>query len=331
MTSVGAIYKLEAISDNPKYEGFGIGEQPSLIGKGNRYEDLDWDFNRQVGEWIPPHLSNVWQPLRVVGRVRPFNDFPCVMIYPAFSQRAIDVLGSILPSNGELLPLVTSVGSYCLFNCTSVADIIDFDQSIVCYLNSNTICEIDYLCVHQDRLVDLSIFTMRKWPGCCFVTDAVARRIREARLEGFEFRKIWPLPAHVPYWLHRRHVECHDELTAQPAFEGRPIRGNTVVLRLALQEEKPTLEECAQVEEIAKQVDAMLISPSSSANYLGNLEVTECAPGEVRVFFSCPDADELAKELRHWVIALDWPGRKMLLRRYGEFRDRDATEESVVL
>ena len=36
MTSVKAIYKLEKILDNPKYEGFGVGEQPSLRGKRNR-------------------------------------------------------------------------------------------------------------------------------------------------------------------------------------------------------------------------------------------------------------------------------------------------------
>jgi hypothetical protein len=58
---------------------------------------------------------------------------------------------------------------------------------------------------------------------------ASGRRIREAKLDGFEFRKIWPLPDGVYWWLHRKLPECHDELTAQPASEARAIKGNAVV------------------------------------------------------------------------------------------------------
>jgi hypothetical protein len=331
MTTTNAIYRLDSISDNPKYEGFGMGEQPSLLGKRDRYEDLVWDFDSTRGEWVAPQLAKIWQPLRVLGRVRPYNDFPCVMIYPAFSQRAVDVLQDILSANGELLPLVTSVGSYYLYNCNTIADIIDFDKSKISYMNQNTIMEIDYLQVHQDRLVNLSIFTMRKWPGCCFVTDVVARRIREAKLEGFEFRKIWPLPSHIPYWLHKKHPECRDELTAQPNPEARPIKGNAVVLRLALEGEEPSKAERSRFEEIADELDAMLVTKHLNSKYFGNLEITEFVPGEARYFFSCPDADDLAKKLKPWVKALKWPGEKWLLKRYGEFVDTEATEEAVKL
>jgi hypothetical protein len=332
MGSVSAIYELEKILDNPKYEGFAMGEEPSLRGKRNRYEDLQAEFDSKNGEWVAPRLSSIWKPLRVLGRVRPFNDFPCMgLSYPVFSQRAIDALHIYLEPNGELLPLVTSVGSYYLYNCTTIADVIDFQQSKLSYLNRNTVMEIDHLCVHEDRLSGLSIFQMRKFPGRCCVTDAVGRHIREARLDGIELRKLWPLPEHVHHWTHYNHPECQDELTAQPAAEVRPIKGNSVVLRLALQGTEPTAEERSRFEEIADQLDAILVNRSKRARYFGNLEITEFVPGEARCFLSCPDADDLAKKLKPWVKALDWRGQKWLLKRYGVFVDTEATEEPVKL
>jgi hypothetical protein len=331
MTNVRALYILEPILDNPKYEGFGIGEQPSLRGKGDRYDDLSLDFNSKIGEWVVPRLAASWVPLRVIGRVRPFNDCPGFLAGPVFSQRAVDALRDILEPNGELLPLLTSVGSYFFYNCTTVADIIDFDRSKLVHLNKSTVSTIDHLELHEDRLAGLSIFRIRKYENSCCITDAVARRIREAKLDGIELRKLWPLPADVPWWLHRKRPECHDELTAQPATEARPIKGNAIVLRLALRGKDPSPEEQTRFEAIADELDAMLVNPRKNSKYFGNLEITEFVPGEAQYFFSCPDADELAKKLKPWVKALDWFGEKALLKRYGEFVDTEATEEPVKL
>jgi hypothetical protein len=318
--------------DNPKYEGFGMGEQASLRGKRNRYEDLDPDFDPKTNEWIIPRLSHIWKPVVVKGRVRPYNDFPCMgLSYPVFSQRAVDALRDFLEPNGELLPLVTSVGSYFVYNCTTVVDIIDFNRSKLNYLNKSTILEIDHLYVYEECLEGLSIFQMRKYPGTCCVMRIVAQRIRQAKLEGFELRRLWPLPEHIPYWLHRKHPETHDELTAQSAVENRPIKGNSVVLRLALVGENPLPDEKERFDEIADQLDAMLVNPRKNSKYYGNLEIMEFVPWEARYFFSCPDADDLAKKLKPFVVALDWPAQKWLLKRYGEFVDNEATEEPVTL
>ncbi|SFH80401.1 imm11 family protein [Planctomicrobium piriforme] len=331
MTQVKAIYKLESISDNPKFEGFGMGEQPSLMGRRDRYDDLRTEYDSKAKEWKTSRLAEIWEPLRVLGRVRPFNDFPCVMDIPAFSVRAVEVLRDILEPNGELLPLDTSVGSYYLFNCMTVADIIDFERSKIDFLNKQTILDIDHLEVYEDRLDGLSIFQMRKYPNRCLVTDSVARRIREAKLEGFEFQKMWPLPTDVYWMMHRKDPRCHDELTAQPATESRPIKGNTVVLRLALEGVIPSVVEEARFETIADELDALLVNPHRNAKYFGNLEITEFVPGEARFFLSCPDADELAKKLKPWAKTLDWPGEKWLLKRYGEFVEIEATEKAVEL
>jgi hypothetical protein len=332
MTQAKAIYKLEKILDNPKYEGFGMGEQPSLCGKGERYNDFDWDFDEKLGQWIAPQLSATWKPLRVIGRVRPFNDFPCLALsYPVFSQRSVDVLRDLLEPNGELLPVITSVGSYFLYNCTTVADIIDFQKSKLSYTNEHTVSMIYHLEVHGNSLSGSSIFNMKKYPGMCFVTDAMARRIREAKLEGFEFRKVWPLPEHIFHMLHHKHPECRDELTAQPEAEARPIKGNAIVLRLILEEDQPSVVEQSRFEKIADELDKLLVNPRKNARYFGNLEIAEFAAGEARFFFSCPDADDLAKKLKPWVKALDWQGEKFLTKRYGEFVDAEATEVHVKL
>ncbi len=332
MADINGIYKLEPIMDNPKYEGFGMGDLPSLTGQQCRYDDLNHTFDSITGGWVPPRLQATWEPIRVLGRVRPYNDFPSMgLSYPVFSQRAVDVLRDILEANGELLPLTSTVGSYFLYNCTTIADIIDLQRSKVDFLNKFTILEIDNMQVYEDRLNGLSIFQIKSYPGRCFVVDSVAHRIREAKLEGIELRKIWPLPKNVPYWLYRKHPECHDKYTAQPVVEVRPIKGNAVVLRLFLVGENPTDEEKLKFEEIADQLDAILVNPRRRAKYYGNLEITEFVAGEARYFFSCPDADDLAKKLKPWVRELDWPGQKSLVKRYGAFGDAKATEELVKL
>src|SRR5262249_17882311 len=154
-----------------------------------------------------------------------------------------------------------------------------FDRSKLDYLNKYTVSDVNHLEVHENRLKGLSIFIIRKYHNRCCVTDAVARRIREAKLEGVELRKLWPLPPNVYWWLHRKLPKCHDELTAQPATESRPIKGNAVVLRLALQEKEPTVEERSRFEAIADQLDAMLVNPRKKTKYFGNLEIAEFVPG----------------------------------------------------
>ena len=79
--------------------------------------------------WTVPPLAPFWTPQRVIGQVRPFNDYPCVdLIVPAFSRKAVDALRNLLEPNGELLPLVAEVGEYFAYNITTVADILDQNE-----------------------------------------------------------------------------------------------------------------------------------------------------------------------------------------------------------
>ena len=67
MTTVNALYRLERILDNPKYEGFGMDELPSLMGRRNRYEDLDMKYDREASDWIVPRLVSNLEAASCVG------------------------------------------------------------------------------------------------------------------------------------------------------------------------------------------------------------------------------------------------------------------------
>src|SRR5258707_1021726 len=123
------LYKLEPIADNPKFEGFAFVREESLRGNGPFVWDFGPDDVKTKGRgWTITPLAPIWTPQPVIGRVRSFNDYPCVdLIIPAFSRRAVDALRDFIEPNGELLPLVSPVGEYFAYNTTTVADILDHE------------------------------------------------------------------------------------------------------------------------------------------------------------------------------------------------------------
>ena len=79
-----AIYKLEPIVDDPRFEGFAFVRHESIRGKViGGCSRLTWDFGSDDKKtkgraWTVPSLTPFWTPKHVVGRVRAFNDYPCV-------------------------------------------------------------------------------------------------------------------------------------------------------------------------------------------------------------------------------------------------------------
>jgi hypothetical protein len=198
-----ALFELERIVDNPKYEGFAFANRTSLRGKKSLTDDFMPDHVVEEGRaWKVTRMAHLWWPQPVVGRVRPFNDFPCInLIIPAFSRRSVDALREFLEANGELLPLQTDVGEYFVYNVTTVADILDRERATVEYFNEmpHIALSIDHFELHEDRLKDLSIFRLVEEPSRTYVTGRFASRVREHRLEGFAFVKVWPYPKGVDW------------------------------------------------------------------------------------------------------------------------------------
>jgi len=278
-------------------------------------------------------MAHFWTPQSVIGRVRPFNDYPCITFnVPAFSRRAVDALRDFLEPNGELLPLLTSVGEYYAYNVTTVADILNHEWATVRWFDDkqDIALSIDHFELHESRLDNLSIFRIVEDPVATFVTNRFAERVREHKLEGFDFIKIWPLPRDVNWMTPWKYPKLTDPLTLPPPEPGgQPIKGNTVVIRLRLSGETATPAEKERIAMIEDELDAMLVNPRKNAAYYGSLEGDDYVPGECRLFFTCPDADKLARKLKPWLKKLDWSGQKFMLKRYGEYVDVSATEEYV--
>ena len=58
------------------------------------------------------------------------------------------------------------------------------------------------------------------------------------------------------------------------------------MLRLALQGEQPSPKEKSRFEQIADELDAILVDPRRDAKYFGNVEIAEFVPGEAKIISS---------------------------------------------
>jgi hypothetical protein len=346
--SQNTVYELKPFYDIPKYEGFAAKFNSSFLGHQWLEEDFRFPTAPSCRDWQAPRLAAVWKPVEVIGRVRSFNDYPCIGLIPAFSQRAIEALREFLEPNGEILPLISSVGPYYAYNITTVAHVVDLDHSDILWPKGT---EKDRL-VHirradrvdtyyapiiikryeliPERLEGLTIFRIPEETSGAYVTEPFVARARECKLEGMNFIKVWPLPRGASWkMLNEEKVRRMQ----RKANRGRLVKGNCVALRLraAGDARKPTSAEIADVERLMDELDAALINVDVDASEAGSLEGHEWIGGDCRLFFSCPDADALVEKLWPWLKSLHWPGQVMLMKRYGEMRDANAREEYVDL
>ena len=201
-----AVYKLSPILDVPEYEGFGWHDRlHSVRGQPSATMDFQPDKAPPGEQEVAPRLADLWTPVRVIGNVRPWNDYPCIgLSLPAFSGRAVDALRDLLEPNGELLPLISDVGEYYAYNVTTVADVLDEEKSEISWgLEQAYASRIIRFEFHADRLDRLAIFRIPQTTVECLVTEVFAERVREHRLQGFHLAKVWPLPPDADWWRMR--------------------------------------------------------------------------------------------------------------------------------
>ena len=346
------VYKLEPITDDPRFEGFAFVRDDSLRGvtfldkvdNVIRPSPLDWDFGPEIGTslgraWTVPPLAPFWTPQPVVGRVQSFNDYPSVTLnIPAFSRRAVDALRDFLEPNGELLPLVSPVGEYYAYNTRTVADILDQERSEIDWLTGceahtyDNVFQIRRYEFLPDKIAELSIFRLVEKSSSTFVTQAFVDRVQEHELQGFHFIKLWPLPEGVR-WYELDEKERKKKARVKTKRGVKPVIGNTVVLRFPLTKAKPSKAEKNRLAKIMDEIDALLYDPQAKKGsaFLGSLEGDDVVEGEIRLFLSCPDADVLVEKMRPWLANLSWKHEVKVLKRYGEFHDVNCREEYVEL
>ena len=315
MKRENVVYKLDCFYDDPRYEGFAARTEIDFLP--DRLDRRDWRVRR---------LAPSWKPLKVLGRVSKFNDYPCVDTLPAFSQRAADALRDFLEPNGELLPLVSKVGTYYAYNVTTIADVFDRKRSDADWKSNGLftfgIRRFEFL---ASKLDGLSIFRIPETPMTVYITEPFAARVREYGLQGMDLIKLWPLPAGADWWKLGEEGRKQRERKELP--KGGLIKGNTVVIRMRLAGSKATPGERKQINGLMDQLDALLADEESLAVRVGSLEGHEYHKGECRLFLTCPNADALVKKLRPWLQTLDWPDDFVVLKRYGSHVDETAKEE----
>jgi hypothetical protein len=330
------LFELAPITDDPRFEGFAFVREESLRGKRSLQADFMPDNVLTQGRsWTVTQLTPLWIPQHVVGRVRPFNDHPCISLtIPAFSRRAVDVLREYLEPNGELLPLISAIGEHYVYNVTTVVDILDHERSKVQWANEKHITAFEilrYECL-AEKMADLSIFRMVEKPSTTYVSQVFVDRVRQHELQGFHFIKLWPLPDGAS-WQEEDKKERKKKVQVKTKRGPAPVKGNTVVLRLAIAKAKPSKAEKDRLAKIMDEIDAMLYDPAAKPNapLLGSLEGDDVVEGELRLFLSCPDADALVEKLRPLLNNLTWDGGVKVLKRYGALTDASSREEYVEL
>jgi hypothetical protein len=286
------IYLLKRVYDDPRYEGFAPkhrGELPNSVPQ----------TSRSSRKWRVHRFARWWKPIKVVGRVRPFNDNPGCMSYPAFSRRAVDALRDFLEPNGEILRLDSKVGEYYLYNVKTVADVLDWRRSEIHWAERPFMASsIDSYIFREKKLGKLSIFKIPEQSHAVYVTEAFVKRVREHSLNGFHFDKVWPLPPGV-WWVHAREANKQS---------GKPIKGNMVHLEFEFAQgaKKTTREESKKLKVLMKQFQDALDENDPAIVPVGNLEGYRVKLGKWCMVFSCPDATALASKLHPMLKQFDW-------------------------
>lgn len=322
------LFRLYPVLDNPMFEGFGasIADTPSLLGRKSLNDDIIPGYNEDKNcRWVQDKLATVWRPVKVEGRVAPFNDYPCLsLMYPVFSRRACDALRDFLEPNGELLPLDSDIGEYYFYNITTFSDALDVENSI-CYFLSETrriAMGVEYFSFHQEKLAGTSIFRIFEWPMKVIVTDEFVKRVQTHGLNGFDFAKIWPFEKGVNW-------EAQPAMETYEAADKVELKQNTLVIILPLKGKKPDKDEKKIIKRLGSELDAQLVITSLDAPYFGSYEGDDTVNQEFRMFLSCPDVDALMNKLEPWLKGLAWPSKATVLKRYGNLHDEDAEEKRM--
>ncbi len=212
------IYKMCKIQDDPRFYGFGFKDTTSLLDNYSISGDFS-PLNDLSRDWQANRLAGIWKPRAVIGDVQAMNDYPMVGSAPAFSERAVVALRDLLQPNGEILPLETptGVGTYFVYNTLTIADVLDESRSDISWFGCNEKNLARQIFHHEfvaEKLGGLSIFRIPISRYFIYVTETFVARAREHGLQGFDFRKVWPLPPGTDWEKLAR-----DELEKMP---GRP-------------------------------------------------------------------------------------------------------------
>lgn len=121
-------------------------------------------------------------------------------IGPLILGRAATVLAPILSSSAELLPVITPIGDYSIFNVIDlVPALIEERSDVFRYPSSGRIGYVTSYELDPAVVADHPIFKLASWPlGAMLVDETFVDAVLDARLTGFAFKKVWPTNVEAP-------------------------------------------------------------------------------------------------------------------------------------
>lgn len=152
--------------------------------------DLRIDGERRSDDWKPI-------PVRLVaedeGRPLLESDSPWLGAHAlVFRRRAIDVLGDLLETHGELLPLDCAEAELHVFNATKVIDALDAERSSVVRFGEGRIMRVERYVFRPEALRGIHVFKipdLRVSPT--FVDEHFVERWTSAGLVGLVFDEVF--------------------------------------------------------------------------------------------------------------------------------------------
>jgi hypothetical protein len=307
------VYKLTRDYDDPRFSALDFDVSPSLVGLNSLYDDFG-GRNTQRLDWEPIPLTHLWQPHTAVGPVQPYNDYPTITTYPAFSDRAVNVLRDFLEPNGELLPVETNAGTYYAYNILTKSTALNPEQcKLTIYPGWETAKSDEYLAFDESRLAGHTIFRTREYPGPVFVTEEFKARVEKHCLNGFYFIKVWPFAPSESYRDAER-IRKRERRKTKAA-----LKGQCVAILLSVPGIEATEEEEKLGFPLAEQLNELLVSKMQDFNgeFLGNLECLEPQRKALGIYLVCPDAERLAEAIDPWLKSLNWPHAVTLVKYAG--------------
>lgn len=326
------LYELHPIFDDPRFQGFVFKDKASVVG--NRsilFDHLPSDAKTKGVHWTPPSLASAWKPREVIGDVSIENDLPCVSNWPAFSSRAVDVLGDLLRDNGELLPLQSRTGEFYAFNTRTKADVLDKKRSKIEWVENDQghrfAQNIERFETSLSAIESLAIFRIPEKFSTVFVTQAFVDRVVEHRLAGFEFRCVWP-------WGKVGNYKAVGDKTLDVFLRHSDRFKQTLVFRLGMPDpESPSDPHkwiCGKIEALEQLLRAAERGAQDATEGEWLFADAEYQDREARIYFSCTDVKGLFELIRPKIRrAVASPTPVECVLRFGGLFDTDCSEEFV--
>ncbi|KZB79207.1 hypothetical protein [Amycolatopsis regifaucium] len=158
------------------------------------FKRLRFDGTSRASSWEPVKMELVTEDSRGAQTSDEFTYFPWsgsdrLML----RDEAIEKVGPLLEPYGEILPLEGDGFRVSVFNCTTVVDALDEDESEIAYFRSSgRLQEIRSYVFRAKDVEGLGAFTLTQQPGKpVLFTDALIDELAGTGLSALCFTALW--------------------------------------------------------------------------------------------------------------------------------------------